>query len=176
MSERQRKAAYWQDAPMPREQLVLFSSTLEERIPEDHPVRMLDELLDRLEWKEWECDYHGSRRCRTGMTLGLDSLQPEETLGSLAQGTPTTRHTNETHRQLSYLRGNRQRQNSRHQEFTDRRGSPAHSNGTLKRSGPRHILININLRTLFKLAASRPAFLCVFCAEAGRLAVVNLRR
>ena len=60
MSKRQRKAAYWQDAPMPREQLVLFSSSLEERIPLDHPVRMLDELLDQLDWKEWEGDYHGS--------------------------------------------------------------------------------------------------------------------
>lgn len=60
MSKRQRKAVYWQDAPIAREQLVLFSSSLEERIPTDHPVRMLDELLDHMDWKEWEANYHGS--------------------------------------------------------------------------------------------------------------------
>ncbi len=30
MSKRQPKTCYWQDAPMPREQLVLFASTLEQ--------------------------------------------------------------------------------------------------------------------------------------------------
>ena len=43
---------------MPREQLVLFATTLEDRIPEDHPVRLLDEILDRLDWSEWEAGYH----------------------------------------------------------------------------------------------------------------------
>ncbi len=45
---------------MPRGQLVLFAETLEERIPADHPVRALDEMLDRLDWSEWEAEYHGS--------------------------------------------------------------------------------------------------------------------
>lgn len=45
---------------MPREQLVLFAQTLEERIPEDHPVRMLDEILAALDWSKWEAEYHGS--------------------------------------------------------------------------------------------------------------------
>lgn len=45
---------------MPREQLVLFAETLEERIPEDHPVRILDEILEALDWSEWEARYHGS--------------------------------------------------------------------------------------------------------------------
>jgi transposase len=40
--------------------LVLFAETLEERIPADHPVRALDEMLDRLDWSEWEAEYHGS--------------------------------------------------------------------------------------------------------------------
>jgi transposase len=44
---------------MPREQIVLFSETLEERIPEDHPVRILDEILSLMEWSEWEGEYHG---------------------------------------------------------------------------------------------------------------------
>jgi len=59
MSRRQAKTSYWQDAPMPREQLVLFAESLEARIPEDHPVRMLDEILDQVDWSEWESGYHG---------------------------------------------------------------------------------------------------------------------
>ena len=59
MSKRQPKSSYWQDAPMPREQIVLFADTLEQRIPEDHPVRILDEILSRLDWNEWEAAYHG---------------------------------------------------------------------------------------------------------------------
>jgi transposase len=60
MSQRRRKANYWQDAPIPREQLVLIPTALEELIPEGHPVRLVDEILDRLDWKEWEASYNGS--------------------------------------------------------------------------------------------------------------------
>ena len=60
MSNRQPKVSYWQDSPMPREQIVLFSEMLEDRIPQDHPVRMLDEILDRMDWSLWEAEYHGS--------------------------------------------------------------------------------------------------------------------
>lgn len=59
MSYRIPKFSYWQDAPMPRNQLVLFASTLEERIPLDHPVRLLDEILDELDWTKWEAVYFG---------------------------------------------------------------------------------------------------------------------
>jgi transposase len=59
MSRREAKSNYWQDAPMPREQLVLFAQSLEERIPEDHPVRMLDEILELVDRSEWESEYHG---------------------------------------------------------------------------------------------------------------------
>jgi transposase len=45
---------------MPRDQLVLIPTALEEIIGEDHPVRMVDEILDRLDWSEWEATYHGS--------------------------------------------------------------------------------------------------------------------
>jgi transposase len=59
MSKRQPKTHYWQDAPQPREQLVLFSETLEQRIPEGHPVRLVDEILSRLDWTVWEAAYDG---------------------------------------------------------------------------------------------------------------------
>jgi transposase len=60
MSKRQPKTSYWQEAPLPRDQLALFADTLEQRIPEDHPVRILDEILSRLDWTAWEGEYHGS--------------------------------------------------------------------------------------------------------------------
>ena len=61
MGEYQRKTSYWQDAPQPRSQIVLFTTTLEDRIPKDHPVRLLDEILDRMDWGPWEANYHGSQ-------------------------------------------------------------------------------------------------------------------
>jgi len=59
MSKRQAKASYWQDAPMPRDQLVLITESLEDRIPGNHPVRLLDEVLSSIDWSEWESEYHG---------------------------------------------------------------------------------------------------------------------
>jgi len=46
---------------MPRDQLVLIPTALEAIIAEDHPVRLVDEILDKLVWAEWEASYHGSR-------------------------------------------------------------------------------------------------------------------
>lgn len=45
---------------MPRDQLVLIPTALEDVIAEDHPVRLVDEILDRLDWTQWEATYHGS--------------------------------------------------------------------------------------------------------------------
>lgn len=60
MSQRQRKVSYWQDAPMPRDQLVLFAESIDSRIPADHPVRLLDEILAQLDWNDWESHYRGN--------------------------------------------------------------------------------------------------------------------
>ena len=46
---------------MPRHQLVLVPRSLEGIIPEDHPVRIVDEILDTLDWSEYEAVYHGQR-------------------------------------------------------------------------------------------------------------------
>ena len=43
--------------PLGRDQLVLFPEKLDDIIPSDHPVRLLDEILDRLDWKAWESLY-----------------------------------------------------------------------------------------------------------------------
>ena len=61
MSKRQPKASYWQDAPLPRGQIVLIPRTIDEMIPPDHPVRMVDEILDQMDWKSWEAKYCGRR-------------------------------------------------------------------------------------------------------------------
>lgn len=59
MSKRPRKASYWQDPPLCREQLVLIPETLDARIPQDHPVRLIDEVLSQVDWSDWESEYHG---------------------------------------------------------------------------------------------------------------------
>lgn len=49
---------YWARAPMKREQMVLFAPSLDARIPEDHPVRLFDEILRHCDWSDWEAGYH----------------------------------------------------------------------------------------------------------------------
>ncbi|QDV86420.1 Transposase DDE domain protein [Stieleria magnilauensis] len=59
VSQRQPKTSYWQEAPTPRGQLVLIPTALEELIPQDHPVRLVDEILDQMDWTDWEAAYNG---------------------------------------------------------------------------------------------------------------------
>lgn len=53
--------SYWAKAPMAREQLVLIATTLDDRIPDDHPVRLFAEILAGYDWSPWESQYHGRR-------------------------------------------------------------------------------------------------------------------
>ena len=39
---------------------MLIPTALEEIIPDDHPVRLVDEILNRLDWTTWEATYHGA--------------------------------------------------------------------------------------------------------------------
>ncbi len=39
----------WSQAPLPRDQILLFRETLGDRIPQDHMVRLLWEMLDGLD-------------------------------------------------------------------------------------------------------------------------------
>ena len=50
---------YWAKAPIDRNQIALFSPTLDSWIPENHPVRLFDEILSRLDWSSWESHYDG---------------------------------------------------------------------------------------------------------------------
>lgn len=58
----------WAMPPVARDQLVLFESSLDEVIPEDHLVRVLDEILRALDWSQFEAKYHG--------TLGARPVHP----------------------------------------------------------------------------------------------------
>lgn len=43
---------YWSKAPIDRDQITLFSPTLDSWIPEDYPVRLFDEILSGLDWSQ----------------------------------------------------------------------------------------------------------------------------
>lgn len=45
--------------PLSRDQMVLFPERLDQVIPADHRVRLLDEILGRLDWTKWELQYNG---------------------------------------------------------------------------------------------------------------------
>jgi transposase len=52
---------YWAEAPMNRQQTVLFGPTLDSTIGEDDPVRLFEEVLVGLDWSNWESHYDGTR-------------------------------------------------------------------------------------------------------------------
>jgi transposase len=56
-------AQHWAKAPIERNQIVLFSPTLEDVVSQDHPVRLLDEILRRQDWSDWvtPCTDHRGR-------------------------------------------------------------------------------------------------------------------
>ena len=54
--------------PVERKQLVLFETTLDDVIPEDHLVRFVDVILRDIHWSKFEQTYHG--------TLGARPVHP----------------------------------------------------------------------------------------------------
>lgn len=52
---------HWAKAPMRRDQVHLFTPTLDSSISDDHPVRLLDEILREQDWSTWEAEYDGTR-------------------------------------------------------------------------------------------------------------------
>jgi transposase len=49
--------ARWAAAVMDRTQIAMFSPTLDAMISDDHPVRLFDEILRRMDWSSWESRY-----------------------------------------------------------------------------------------------------------------------
>lgn len=47
----------WARSPQGRDQLVLFPTRLDEAVGPDHRVRLLDDILGRLDWSKWEAAY-----------------------------------------------------------------------------------------------------------------------
>jgi len=52
------------EAPAPRDQINLIPASLDDLIAPDHPIRLLDELMDRLDWSVFEEDYRVEKRGR----------------------------------------------------------------------------------------------------------------
>jgi len=48
----------WSRVGQDRKQLALFSRTLDDEIPSDYVVRLLDQVLQRIDWTPWEATYH----------------------------------------------------------------------------------------------------------------------
>lgn len=49
--------AGWAAAPMDRNQIVLFSPTLNDTLAPDHPVRLFEEILRSIDFSAWESTY-----------------------------------------------------------------------------------------------------------------------
>lgn len=69
---------YWSEPPESREQLVLFATRLDDAIAGNHAVRLLDEILGRLDWSAWEAEYHGAK--------GQPPIHPRVLAGVLLYG------------------------------------------------------------------------------------------
>lgn len=68
---------HWAKAGLPREQMVLFN-VLDDAVSAGHPVRLLDEILGRLDWSTWEAHYDLHR--------GQPPLHPRVLAGALLYG------------------------------------------------------------------------------------------
>lgn len=68
----------WARAPQDRSQMALFVERLDDALPADHPVRLVDEILGRIDWSEWESHYDGR--------LGQPPIHPRVLAGALLYG------------------------------------------------------------------------------------------
>lgn len=65
--------------PTPRNQLLLFSPSLDDAIPETHPLRQLDAILEQIDWSEWEKNYSNDN-------YGQPAIHPKLVSGSIIYG------------------------------------------------------------------------------------------
>ena len=68
----------WAEPPLARDQAVLFAWKLDEAIPQNHLVRLLDQVLGELKWDAWEASYH--------LNLGQPAIHPRVVAGVLIYG------------------------------------------------------------------------------------------
>lgn len=65
-------------APVARDQLVLFPEKLDQVIPPDHAVRLVDEILSRINWAKWEALYNRRK--------GQPPIHPRVIAGAILYG------------------------------------------------------------------------------------------
>ena len=66
--------ANWAQPNIQRQQVSLFSPTLDAMIPDDHPVRLFDDLLSVCDWTPWEnhyCRVHGQPAIHPRVVAGV---------------------------------------------------------------------------------------------------------
>ncbi len=68
----------WNQAPLPRDQILLFRETLGDRIPDHHSIRLFAEILDQLDWSSWERHYV--------LVAGQPPIHPKIMAGSILYG------------------------------------------------------------------------------------------
>jgi transposase len=69
---------YWAKPGLDRRQTLLMYPTLDDCISAEHPVRMLDEILEACDWSAWEAEYHGGR--------GQPPIPPRVMAGAILYG------------------------------------------------------------------------------------------
>lgn len=69
---------YWDEPPLDRDQTLLFYPTLDASIGQDHPVRLFDEILSQLDWRQWEARYPH--------TVGRPPIPPKVTASVILYG------------------------------------------------------------------------------------------
>jgi transposase len=69
---------YWAKPGLDRRQTLLMYPTLDDCISAEHPVRMLDEILQACDWSAWEAEYHGGR--------GQPPIPPRVMAGAILYG------------------------------------------------------------------------------------------
>lgn len=70
--------SYWAKAEVARDQIALIATTLSDRIPENHTVRLFWELLGTYDWRPWEARYCGCH--------GQPAIHPRIVAGVLLYG------------------------------------------------------------------------------------------
>lgn len=70
--------SYWAKAAIDRDQIALIPTTLSDRIPEDHSVRLFWELISSYDWRPWETRYCGCH--------GQPAIHPRIVAGVLLYG------------------------------------------------------------------------------------------
>ena len=85
----------WNQTPFPRDQIVLFSETLGDRIPDNHSVRLFAEILDGIAWSSWERSYV--------LVAGQPPIHPRIMAGAILYGLT---HGIRSSRRLEWACGN----------------------------------------------------------------------